>query len=355
MKKTVVAATAWLLTIVLLLPCAFAQTKTITLTATGDALLGSSDPVSKKEFAFQRYIEKYGYAYPFAKLQNLFANDDVTLINLECVFNDDAPASKSRYSFRGPASYASILTESSIEVANLANNHSADYGKAGFESTKTALENAGVGYCGTTAFGNDTYIWEKDGIKIGFIGIIPLYYEKNKAKIQKYCKALKDAGCQVIVASLHCGKEYNTIHGNMHDKYGGILRKYGVNIIIGNHPHVPQGVKVTKGVTQLYSLGNSSFGGNTGVDETIHSIQSYVAQFQLKFEDNVYVGHQLTIWPIHISGVSPENNYQPVLVSGKEAEVVMKRIQKDTGFTLSPYVDGQGAQQPFVPWPQTKP
>ena len=58
----------------------------------------------------------------------------------------------------------------------------------------------------------------------------------------------------------------------------------------------------------------------------------------------------MTIWPIHISGVSPENNYQPVLVEGDEAQAVMKRIQKDTSFKLKPYVDGQGAVQDFVPW-----
>ena len=349
MRKLTILA-LFLLLMALNLPQALAQRQVVTLTCTGDALLGSNDPVSRTEYAFQRYIEKYGYEYPFAKLQGLFANDDITLVNLECVFNDDAPAQTSRYSFRGPTAYAGILTQGSIEVANLANNHSADYGRAGFASTLQALEDAGVRYCGTTAFGNYTYIWEKDGIKIGFVGLIPLYYEKNEKEIKKYFQALKDEGCQVIVASLHCGKEYNTIHGNIHDKYGGMLRKYGANIIIGNHPHVPQGVNVVNGVTQLYSLGNASFGGNTGVDEAVHCLQSYVAQFELTFEDGVYTGHQLTIWPIHISGVSPENNYQPVLVSGDDAQAVMKRIQKDTRFQLSPYVEGQGAVQPFVPF-----
>ena len=46
---------------------------------------------------------------------------------------------------------------------------------------------------------------------------------------------LKDAGCQVIVASLHCGAEYNATHGNIHDRYGKILKNLGAHIIIGNH------------------------------------------------------------------------------------------------------------------------
>ena len=38
-----------------------------------------------------------------------------------------------------------------------------------------------------------------------------------------------------------------------------------------------------------------------------------------------------------------------VLVTGEDAQAVMKLIQKDTKFTLNPYVDGEGAVQDFVP------
>ena len=128
----------------------------------------------------------------------------------------------------------------------------------------------------------------------------------------------------------------------------------GANLVIGNHPHVPQGIHVADGVTCLYSIGNFTFGGNTGIGENLR-LPGYVAQFDLYFEDNVYTGHQLTIWPIHISGTSPENNYQPVLVSGEDAEKVMKLIQNDCGkLKLNPYVDGQGAVQDFVPWNRKK-
>ncbi len=347
--KKLAAITLVLLVTALWVP-ALAQTQVITLTVTGDAMLGNNDPVNKTEYAFQRYIEKYGNAYPFLKLQDLFAHDDITLANLECVFNDDQPDQTSRYSFRGPTGNAGILKESSIEVVNLANNHSGDYGKAGFTSTIDALDAAGIKYSGSTGNGNYTCIWEKDGIKIGFLGVIPLYYKDHAKEVKRCFDSLKEAGCQVIVASLHAGKEYRPTHGSLQEKYGNMLRGLGANIIIGNHPHVPQGLKVQEGVTHLYSLGNASFGGNTGVDETVHCIQSFVAQFDLVFEDGIYKGHQLTIWPIHISGVSPENNYQPVLVSGNEADVVMKRIQKDTRFTLNPYLEGKGAVQPFVAW-----
>ena len=96
-------------------------------------------------------------------------------------------------------------------------------------------------------------------------------------------------------------------------------------------------------------MGKASFGGNTGVDETLQVILATVAQFRLVFEDGKYTGHQLTLWPIHISGVSPENNYQPVLATGEDAAAVMAQIQFDTSFPLEPYVEGVGAVQAFVP------
>ena len=347
MKRTL------LLTVLLLMIIpvfAFAQTQTITLTCIGDTLIGSNDLVSTESYAFQRYIERYGYGYPFEKLLSLLQNDDITLANFECVLNDDAPAQTSRYSFRGPTDYVNILTRGSIEAVNLANNHSGDYGREGFTSTIQALEAAGVLYSGSITYGNYTCIWEKDGIKIGFFGLFPLYYKDHEAEVRESVNALKEAGCQVIVASVHAGMEYRDVHGDMQYRYGRIARSLGANIVVGTHPHVPQGVSVIDGVTQLYSLGNAVFGGNTGVDEEIHSLPSVIAQFALTFEDGVYTGHQLTLWPIHISGVTPENNYQPVLISGDEAAKVMRVINRDSDIRLKDFIDGEGAVQAFVPW-----
>jgi poly-gamma-glutamate capsule biosynthesis protein CapA/YwtB (metallophosphatase superfamily) len=329
---------------------ALAQTQTVTLTCIGDTLLGSNDLVSVEDYAFQRYIERFGYGYPFEKLHSLLDNDDITLANFECVLNDDAPAQKSRYSFRGPTDYVNILTQGSVEVVSLANNHSGDYGEEGFTSTIAALDAAGVLYSGSIDYGNYTCIWEKDGIKIGFFGLFPLYYKDHADKVQKSVDVLKEAGCQVIVASVHAGLEYRDVHGDLQTRYGRIARSLGANIVVGTHPHVPQGVSVLNGVTQLYSLGNAVFGGNTGVDEVIHSLGSVIAQFTLTFEDGVYTGHQLTLWPIHISGVTPENNYQPVLASGDDAAKIMRLIQNDSDIRLNAFVDGEGAVQAFVPW-----
>ena len=45
----------------MLLPaCGLGETTIVKLTCTGDLMPGSNDKVSAQEYAFQRYIEKYG-------------------------------------------------------------------------------------------------------------------------------------------------------------------------------------------------------------------------------------------------------------------------------------------------------
>ena len=140
-------------------------------------------------------------------------------------------------------------------------------------------------------------------MRIGFIGVVPSYYSKNEAKVQQDFRKLREAGCDVIIASMHCGQEGSPTHTQMQDRYRKICMANGAQIIVGHHPHVPQGLWVEKGVTTLNSLGNFSFGGNTGVDEFLYCDVALLAQLQLHFEDGVYTGHQVTVCSLVISVV----------------------------------------------------
>ena len=45
--------------------------------------------------------------------------------------NSGKPEDK-KFTFRGPVDFVNIMTSSSVEVANLANNHSYDFGAPGY-------------------------------------------------------------------------------------------------------------------------------------------------------------------------------------------------------------------------------
>lgn len=334
-------------------PAFFKAPKQITVTFTGDCTLGCDPRERGKETSFERYIEEFGIAYPFALVKEVFESDDLTIINLEGTFYDhDANRANKTYTFRGAVDYARMLPLSSVEAVSLGNNHIIDYGKAGFESTVSALEENGIPWFGSTEYSDRSWIYEKDGVKIGFVAInISYWWQKgNGLKLKQLMADLREAGCTVIVGCMHGGVEYMNFHDASQEKLADAMLKNGADVVVGNHPHIIQGMRVQNGKTTLWSLGNFCFGGNSQV----RSLPALIAQITFSFDDeNRYLGHQIRLLPVHISGDAERNDYQPRLVTGNEAQKAIRAFQADSEprKTVAPYVENEGALQPFVPAP----
>ncbi len=327
----------------------------VTLTFTGDCTLGNTPLLRGRDAAFESFVEKNGLEYPFAHVKSLFEEDDLTIINLEGVFHDseEGIAPKKTYTFRSPTSYAQMLPLSSIEACYLGNNHVIDYGQPGYLSTIQALNALDIKWFGSTEYDNVTYIYEKGNAKIGFVSInISWWWQEGMGlEMKETIRKLKEEeGCQVVIACLHGGVEYDTRHDKNQERMADQFLKNGADIVVGNHPHVIQGLRTAEGKTTLWSLGNFVFGGN----KEVKSIRTYIARFTLSFEeDGTYLGHQLNIIPAHMSGTREYNNYQPVLVNDEtEAAKILSAIQYDvTKMKLKPWQPGIGALQEFVPAP----
>lgn len=336
--------------------------KQVKVTFVGDCTLGNSprDRQYNHDISFEGYLEKYGLEYPFLNVLDYFRNDDLTVINLEGIFYDFESGKVSKtYNFRTATDNARLLTLCSIEACGIGNNHSMDYGSAGLKASLKALDDLGVGWFGVNQGANGVYIYEKDGIKIGFMSVYYGYWAaggNNVKKIEKNFTDMKAAGCQVIVACMHCGTDYDVIHDSAQERVAKKLISCGADIVIGHGPHSIQGLRVENGITTLWSLGNFSFGGNTKLnnknDKTLN-IESLMAQITFSFdENNKYLGHQLNLFPAHMSGISTANDYQPTLVGGEEAKRIMAYLQRDCkSIRLNPYREDVGAIQEFVPVP----
>jgi len=327
----------------------------ITLTFTGDCTLGNTPLMRGRGTSFEAYVEQNGLEYPFANVKSLFEEDDLTIINLEGVFHDseEGVAPKKTYTFRAPTSYAQMLPMSSIEACYLGNNHVYDYGEPGYLSTIQALDAQGIHWFGSTEFDNVSWVYEKGNAKIGFVSInISWWWQEGMGLAMKEAiqRLKEEEGCQVVIACLHGGVEYDNHHDSNQERMADQFLKNGADIIVGNHPHVIQGLRTANGKTTLWSLGNFVFGGN----KEVKSIRTYIARFTLSFEeDGTYLGHQLNIIPAHMSGTRDYNNYQPVLVTDeKEAGKILSAIQYDVKkLKLQPWQEGVGALQEFVPAP----
>lgn len=327
----------------------------ILLTFTGDCTLGGQEWLKDYDFSFVSYIKQHGFAYPFAKVKSLFEEDDLTIINLENVFYDKVkPAANKNYLFRSPTEFARILPEGSIEVAFVGNNHILDYGTPGLNSTLAALAEQGVAHFGSVNGLDASYVYEKDGIKIGFMGSYRAYWYFNRKKVEQNIQSLREAGCQVIIYIIHDGMEYSPVRVNAQQSMATWLVDRGIDLIIGHHPHVPQGVDILGDATVLYSLGNFSFGGNKSLDISRRpgrrADRALLARVELRFDkQDAYTGHQVRLIPVSPSGVSEYNNYQPVILTGEEALATMALVQADTAFPLPPYQEGIGVLMDFLP------
>jgi poly-gamma-glutamate capsule biosynthesis protein CapA/YwtB (metallophosphatase superfamily) len=331
-----------LLILLLLIPSALADDVTLTLSFAGDCTLGSQEYLRNQNDAFDSYIKKYGTEYPFEKVRDLFLKDDWTVVNLECVLSDSAAGenTKQTYRFRGPSSFTDILASGGVDMVNLANNHTDDYGKSGLQSTKDILMQAGIPYC----HNEDVYILEKKGIRIAFLGICVTDYDTLGKFINEKVAALKsEENCQFVIVNFHYGWEYSFVHNKKQKLTSHELIASGADLVVGTHPHVVQGIENYKNRLILYSVGNFSFGGNAKLND--RSLQAYIAQVTLTFSDGKFKSQQLNIIPVHTTATQPKSNFQPFFVTGELAQAVVDRIQGDTPFPLKPYTEGVGAMQ----------
>ncbi len=295
------------------------------MTFSGDSVLGSEEKSRKKPESFYGYIEREGYAWPFSGVQEILAADDLSVINLEGVLKDDTRGKQEKrlHWFRGPVEFAAILPAGSIELAGLANNHAKDYGRAGYDSTKKALEGVGVPYFGY----GDIYIHEHQGLKIGFGGIRETIWRQKPELPSQEISALRAAGCDYIVYTIHGGKEYDRHRNALQEKMARAIIDAGADLIIGMHPHVVQGIEQYKQGLIVYSLGNFSFGGNLELTE----FDGLMAQVILDFEGKTLRSTTLRLIPVLTTGIKPANDFRPIPAQGEDKARILGLIQDDSG------------------------
>lgn len=294
----------------------------ITLTFVGDCTLGDDEKYQWNTFD-QVYQEKKDPSYFFSKVQNVFATDDFTFVNLEGPLTQAEKKAEKKYRFKGDPSYVNILKEGSIEGVTLANNHSLDYLEQGFDDTVRALEEAKISY----AYFDTYFIKEIKGIKVGFLGYKGWEHEKrsNELLTQQVAQMRKE-GVNYIVANYHWGDEKSYTPNALQKRMAHFAIDSGVDLVIGHHPHVLQGLEVYKGKNIVYSLGNFCFGGapNPSDKDTI-IYQQLITVDPLKL---TLVKTDYRIHPAKVSGESGRNNYQPIIVIGQEAERILSKYRK---------------------------
>lgn len=291
------------------------KTVKITISAAGDCTLGVD---SRYNSVFNNYYEKNGASYFFKKVKSVFSKDDLTIVNFEGTLTNSTARANKTFTFKGPAKYAKILKKGSVEVVNLANNHTMDFGNQGFSDTKNTLKKNKISYCGGSTIAYKTV----KGVKIAFVGFNALNgvtEQQVKDTIQK----AKKRKAKIIIASFHWGIEKEYYPNARQKTLGRCAISSGASLVLGHHPHRVQGIEKYKGRYIVYSLGNFSFGGHTNPDDKdalIFQQTFYVKNGKLQKKNDVKV------IPCSISSVSYTNNFQPKVLTGSEKKRLIKKI-----------------------------
>lgn len=305
----------------------------ITISAAGDCSLGNHIEQDYNLSFNQVYDTEGGAEYFLRNVKEIFAADDMTIVNLEGVLTtSNAAASGRAYNIKGDPSYAKILTEGSVEAVSMANNHRLDFGSEGTKDTEAALNAENIVY----AYDKNVAIYETQGIQVGYVSVNEVAWGQGSEElVEEGINKLKEAGVDLILVACHWGVEKDNYPEAYQQRLGRKCIDMGADLVIGHHPHVLQGIEEYKGKLILHSLGNFCFGANRNPTDK----DTMIFQQTFTFVDGELQGDMdALVIPCSISSVSSKNDFQPTPLAGEDATRVINRLNTysaDMGIVIS--------------------
>ena len=299
----------------------------VLLSFVGDCSIGDSEQYATYDSSYHTCIEKNGFAWPFSLVKEHLAADDLTVANLEVVFTDRRAHTDKLYNMVGDPSHVNVLTEGSVEVVNTVNNHCMDFHRDGYLDTLDVLTKAEVDYFGTIypwqedGF-DDLLVKEIDGIRFGFMGF-SYPADSDLKRIASRVKILKeDEGCDIVVVSLHWGRETHPTPTSGNVAFAKEVIKAGADVIWGHHPHVLQSMTFYMGKPIMFSTGNFTFG-------TMSQVDPATGIFQLAYEK---VGDEVQLKRLQVipCQTQPSPDFRPFVLTDEAArkDVFKKLVYK---------------------------
>lgn len=296
-----------------------------TISMVGDTTIASYPEIRNYGASFENVVGE-NWSYPFSNTIDLFNSDDCTIINLECNISDLNGWSASTFSFKAPSAAVNILTEGSVEVATMANNHAMDFGQDIYNDTAAILSNAGIANCGD----NETLLYTTDsGLVVGVYAVHAGHWP-SVAQTVAGVTALKDQGAEVIVVTAHWGNEASYYQNANQIEVGRAAIDAGAHIVVGHGPHRSEPVEEYNGGVIYYSLGNWIFGGNTNPADMDAGIAQVVMRRDV---DGTISMDSWKAIPCSISSVAGSNDYCPTVFEEGTAEYQRAMSKLDGSWT----------------------
>ena len=223
-------------------------------------------------------------------------NGDINFCNIETIItcNNEITEKDKAFCFRTHPNGIRTILKTGFNLFSLANNHSFDYGPLGVYDTLKYLRQlekeytfywAGLGANKEEAI--RPAVFTVKGIKVGFVSLgIGHAAGKNSPGVgQEYyykeaLATLRDLDVDIRILSCHDGKEGKSLPIDRQLRvYREAIGVYDVDLVIGHHPHVVQGVEKYKDGLIFYSMGNFMIRGAADMGKRVSG--KYVKDFGL--------------------------------------------------------------------------
>lgn len=262
--------------------------KNITISAIGD-IMAHDDQLKAQ---FDKDTNTYSFNNNFKYVKPYISNSDLAIGNLETTLAGPKAKYSSFPKFNSPDELADAIKDSGVDIVSTINNHTYDRGSDGVYRTLDVLNSKDIEHVGTQKNDEDEnfLIKDVDGVKLGITaysygqvygsttalnGLNIDYNDLNNLNIfnSSYVDIAfneikdtldvmnnKESDLQVVI--LHWGDEYTRQPSEFQKELAKKLCDYGVDIIIGSHPHMVQPIEMIKSdendneTLVIYSLGN---------------------------------------------------------------------------------------------------
>ncbi len=263
------------------------RTTTIHIKAAGD--LNITDSVVNAGMT----TGKLDFTRAFLDVASVMADADLTVLNFEGTLSGE-PYGTARTS--APKEILDALRSMGVDLVQTANTCAINNGLIGLSSTLSAIRGSGLEPIGSYASSAEFEqskgytMCEIQGIKVAFVAFtkgfggmglpagnanaVNLLYEDydstykkvNKTGINAILKAVEEEKPDITIAMLHWGSEYNEAIAETQESIVSLMKKGGVDVILGTHPHLLQTIvhDRTAGTLVAYSLGDFYGDGTRG-------------------------------------------------------------------------------------------
>lgn len=249
---------------------------------------------------YEMGVTDYDFNEDYALMKPYIEPADLSFINQETICAGEEFGLSHYPQFNGPTQILHAVANTGFDWLAASSNHSLDKGSDALLAELNYLHENYPDISVTGAYrseeeSNQYIVRDVNGIKVGLLGYtyglngIPLPEDMpwlveliDEDQIQKDMEALSKIS-DVQIVSMHWGTEYHTEIEADQQALAKKMNEWGVEVIIGTHPHVIKPAEIIQGEKQdtlcYYSLGNF-----LSAQDTNEGMVGGMASFTLQYD-----------------------------------------------------------------------